>query len=239
MTSTLTLTHAGRELCAFEATDKNMKKLQKRMGSLSSLDPNDFLNAATRLMDDVGDLAGPDLDLALVVVIGHIVKTAEDPQKAKTITDKIGADMIRGDDGRFQRFAFTGFEPAQSPHTLTLEYEGTEIFVFEATPESIKDLNDEVMAAKPQGDAFLGAATRLMDDPDHPQRADLGLILFMALREISTADGTDDETIADILAAKNIHVKLVRHDDAGVFHFHFYDANGDDNDDEVPPHSLH
>lgn len=231
MTNTLILAHAGRELCKFEATDKNLQRLANRIRKLPSLDPNNFVSAATRLMDAAGDIPGPDLDIAIFTAIRQIAAAAANPRTAETIaSEKIVANMLRGADGNFQRFAFNGFEPAQSPHTLTLEYEGTTIIIFEATPENIKDLSDEVIEAKPQGNVFLGSATRLMDDPGNPLRADCGLMIFMALRELATADGPKDITIADVLATKNVRVRLVRHDDEGIFHFHFYDENGDDND---------
>jgi FAD/FMN-containing dehydrogenase len=228
MTNTLILECDGRGLCTFTATDENTERLSNRLVKRKpSTDPHDFKKGATRLMDAVGDLAGPDLDMVVFMAIRQIAKAA----MVNEFPEKILVNLMRGDDGKFRGFEISDFAEAYPAYGLTLEYAGRKLISFLATPENIKGLMDEVTEAHPQLSDFLRAATRLMDDPDNPAKADCGLLIAMALNEIGGADASD-ETIADVLKAKNVNVRLVRHDDAGVFHFHFYNENGDDHDDE-------
>jgi hypothetical protein len=107
MSNTLILGYAGRGLCTFTATDENISKLRIRVRKLNVQD-EEFLDAATRLMDAGGDLAGPDLDMTIFLALCQIGDADLDDADVREIlsSEKIVAGMVRADDGHFLYFSF-------------------------------------------------------------------------------------------------------------------------------------
>jgi hypothetical protein len=105
--NTLTLEYAGRGLCIFEATDENLEKLMSRIRKLK-VRGDDFFDAATRLMDAEGDLAGSDLDMTIFMAIRQIGGAdLDDPHVREILSgEEIVAGMVRADDGHFLHFNF-------------------------------------------------------------------------------------------------------------------------------------
>lgn len=85
--NTLTLEYAGHGLCIFEATDRNLEKLTSRIIKLK-VSEDDFLDAATRLMDAEGDLAGSDLDMTIFMAIRQIGGADLDDPHVREIPSK-------------------------------------------------------------------------------------------------------------------------------------------------------
>jgi hypothetical protein len=105
-------------------------------------------------------------------------------------------------------------------NTLTLEYAGRGLCVFEATDENLEKLTSRIRKLKVRGDDLFDAATRLMNAKGDFAGPDLDMTIFMAIRQIGGAD-LDDPHIREILSSDKIVAGMVRANDGHFLYFNF------------------